>query len=97
MFWSSILAERDVALAAAVSARLGLPAHVDNEANLCAMAELWFGAGRGRSDFAVITIEHGLGMGLAISRTIVENHGGRLWLDASVESGARFGFNIPSI
>jgi signal transduction histidine kinase len=36
-------------------------------------------------------------MGLAISRTIVENHGGRLWLDTSVESGARFVFNIPSI
>ena len=43
------------------------------------------------------TKEDGLGMGLAISRTIVENHGGRLWLDASVEAGARFVFNIPSI
>lgn len=43
------------------------------------------------------TKEDGLGMGLAISRTIVENHGGRLWLDAAVESGARFIFNIPSI
>ena len=43
------------------------------------------------------TKEDGLGMGLAISRTIVENHGGRLWLDAAVESGARFVFNIPSI
>ena len=43
------------------------------------------------------TKQGGLGMGLAISRTIVENHGGRLWLDAAVESGARFVFNIPSI
>ena len=43
------------------------------------------------------TKQDGLGMGLAISRTIVENHGGRLWLDTSVESGARFVFNIPSI
>ncbi len=39
----------------------------------------------------------GLGMGLAISRTIVENHGGRLGLDASAAAGARFVFNIPSI
>ena len=37
----------------------------------------------------------GLGMGLAISRTIVEHHGGALWLDASGPDGARFAFNIP--
>lgn len=37
----------------------------------------------------------GLGMGLAISRSIVENHGGRLWLDPSVEPGACFVFTLP--
>jgi signal transduction histidine kinase len=39
----------------------------------------------------------GLGMGLAISRTIVENHGGRLGLDTAAEAGTRFVFNIPAI
>ena len=33
---------------------------IDNDANLVALAELWFGAGRERSDFAVVTIEHGV-------------------------------------
>ncbi|MCA0188646.1 MAG: GHKL domain-containing protein, partial [Proteobacteria bacterium] len=42
------------------------------------------------------TKQDGLGMGLAISRTIVENHGGRLWLDETVPAGARFVFNIPA-
>lgn len=41
------------------------------------------------------TKRDGLGMGLAISRSIVENHGGRLWLDPLVTDGARFVFNIP--
>jgi PAS domain S-box-containing protein len=41
------------------------------------------------------TKSDGLGMGLAISKTIVENHGGILWLDASSEQGARFAFSIP--
>ncbi|TAH44086.1 MAG: PAS domain S-box protein [Betaproteobacteria bacterium] len=41
------------------------------------------------------TKPEGLGMGLAISRSIVENHGGRLWLDRSRGPGACFSFTIP--
>jgi len=37
----------------------------------------------------------GLGMGLAISRSIVENHGGRLWLERDGSPGACFRFTIP--
>ncbi|MBX3426955.1 MAG: hypothetical protein KF688_14850 [Pirellulales bacterium] len=38
----------------------------------------------------------GLGMGLAICRTIVEAHGGRLWLEANASRGARFVLTIPA-
>ncbi|MBP1806014.1 ROK family protein [Rubellimicrobium aerolatum] len=48
----------------ALAARLRAPVQIDNDANLLALAELWFGAGRALSDFAVVTIEHGVGMGL---------------------------------
>jgi PAS domain S-box-containing protein len=41
------------------------------------------------------TKSDGLGMGLAISRSIVENHGGRLRLVAAAGTGANFTFNIP--
>lgn len=37
----------------------------------------------------------GLGMGLSISRTIVEAHGGRLWATSSRESGTEFHFTLP--
>ena len=70
VLWSSILTERAVPLSTLAGGRLGLPVYVDNDANLCALAELWFGAGRGRSDFAVVTIEHGLGMGLVLNHRI---------------------------
>ena len=57
-------------LAAIATARLGIPVSIDNDANLIAMAELWFGAGRQLSDFAVVTIEHGVGMGFVMNHRI---------------------------
>ncbi len=38
----------------------------------------------------------GLGLGLSICRSIVDRHGGRMWLDADDESGTAFHFTIPA-
>ena len=70
VLWSSVLLDRAVPLAAAAQVRLGLPVFIDNDANLVALAELWFGAGRALSDFAVVTIEHGVGMGFVMNHRI---------------------------
>ncbi len=67
VYWSSVLVERSVPLASIVEARLGLQVTIDNDANLVTLAELWFGAGRSLSDFAVVTIEHGVGMGYVLN------------------------------
>jgi len=39
----------------------------------------------------------GMGMGLAICRSIVERHGGRIRLDDACTTGARFCFTLPAI
>jgi PAS domain S-box-containing protein len=41
------------------------------------------------------TKENGLGMGLAISRSIVEAHGGQLWLELTEGPGSTFCFRLP--
>ncbi len=41
------------------------------------------------------TKPHGIGMGLAISRSIIEAHDGHLWAAAGVAGGATFQFTIP--
>jgi two-component system sensor kinase FixL len=43
------------------------------------------------------TKREGLGMGLPISRSITEAHGGRLWAENNADRGATFYFTVPAM
>lgn len=70
VYWSSSLDERNVDFGAHLARHTPCPIFIDNDANLVAKAEHLFGKGRNVSDFVVITIEHGVGMGIVIDNQI---------------------------
>ncbi|MDD3447146.1 MAG: ATP-binding protein, partial [Zavarzinia sp.] len=43
------------------------------------------------------TKPQGMGVGLSISRSIVDSHGGRIWAEANVPNGTIFRFTLPPI
>ncbi|WP_314176847.1 ROK family transcriptional regulator [Streptomyces winkii] len=57
-------------------ARLGVPVHVDNDANLGALGEQVWGNGRGARDLAYIKVASGVGAGLVINGHIYRGPGG---------------------
>jgi two-component system sensor kinase FixL len=42
----------------------------------------------------ITTKQQGMGVGLSISRTIIEAHGGRIWVEANPAGGAVFRFTL---
>lgn len=80
--WSPILTGAPVDVGALLRQRLTCPIFVDNDANLVTLAELWFGLGREERNFLVVTVEHGVGLGVVID--------GRLYRGAR-GLGAEFG------
>lgn len=65
--WSPSLTERNLPLQDIISAVVEKPVFIDNDANLVAVAEQYFGRGGQFSDFIVVTIESGVGMGIVIN------------------------------
>jgi two-component system, LuxR family, sensor kinase FixL len=45
----------------------------------------------------ITTKSQGLGVGLSISRTIVESHGGRIWVEANPAGGTIFCFSLRAV
>lgn len=56
--------------------RYGVPLFIDNDANLGALAERWWGAGRGVDDFAYVKIATGVGSGHVIRGRIYRGASG---------------------
>jgi len=74
---SAILDWTDFELGPALEYELRVPVRVDNDVNTLAVAERHFGAGRDASDFLLVTIGRGVGLGVVVGGEIYRGaHGG---------------------
>ncbi|MGV6805456.1 MAG: ROK family protein [Ruegeria sp.] len=64
--WSSSITERNVDFNGLLASELPCATFIENDANLVAKAEQLFGLGRGLRNFLVVTIEHGVGLGIVL-------------------------------
>jgi glucokinase len=65
----------DVPLAALASARFGMPVRLDNDANVAALAEWRFGAGRGLRHMVYVTVSTGIGGGVILDGKLMHGRG----------------------
>jgi len=67
---------RDFPLTTNLMKRFGVPAFLDNDANLAGLAEWKFGAGRGHHDVLYLTISTGVGGGVILADRLLQGHHG---------------------
>ncbi|OLO49318.1 ROK family transcriptional regulator [Actinomyces oris] len=68
---ASFLGWRDVPLADMVTEATGLPCVAANDVRAFAYAEAWFGAGREKDPFAMVTLGAGIGCGVVVAGEVV--------------------------
>lgn len=74
--YSPFLEWHEVPLAGVAGTATGLPVTVENDVRALTVAEQWFGAGVGLSDFALVTVGAGIGCGLVVHDRVVSGaHG----------------------
>ena len=84
--WAYALNWKDFPLKARLNERYKLPITVDNDVNLAALGELWFGVGQNAQNMVLITIGSGIGAGIIIDGTLYRG---------STEASGEIGHMIP--
>lgn len=84
-YWVPLYKTEKTSLSQLIGQRLGVEVYVENDANAVTVGQQWFGQGADLDDFLVVTIEHGVGMGIVVD--------GKLYR-GSAGIGAEFGHMV---
>ena len=69
-YWSALYKKGNTTLRDLIQKRLKIQTHIENDANTVTLAQQWFGEGKGVDNFLMVTVEHGVGMGIVVNGQI---------------------------
>jgi predicted NBD/HSP70 family sugar kinase len=75
-YWSPLYRQGNTLLRDLIQGRLNIPTYIENDANTVTLAEQWFGEGMGLDNFLVVTVEHGVGIGIVVNGQIYRGERG---------------------
>jgi predicted NBD/HSP70 family sugar kinase len=75
-YWSPLYERSHAGLRDLIQDRFKIPTYIENDANTVTLAEQWFGQGMGVDNFLVVTVEHGIGMGIVVNGQIYRGERG---------------------
>jgi predicted NBD/HSP70 family sugar kinase len=69
-YWSALYKKGNTTLRDLIQNRFNIKTYIENDANTVTLAQQWFGEGKGVDNFLVVTVEHGVGMGIVVNGQI---------------------------
>jgi len=75
-YWSPLYKGGGASLRDLIQDRLKIATYIENDANTVTLGEQWFGEGMGVDNFLVVTVEHGIGMGIVVNGQIYRGERG---------------------
>ncbi|CAB1065898.1 Xylose-responsive transcription regulator, ROK family [Olavius sp. associated proteobacterium Delta 1] len=69
-YWSALYRKGNTTLRNLIQQRFNIQTYIENDANTVTLAQQWFGEGKGIDNFLVVTVEHGVGMGIVVNGQI---------------------------
>lgn len=67
---------KDVPLASRLAGKFGVPVHLENNIRSMAMAEMWFGQGKGLRNFVCLGVRTGIGAGIVVDGRLLRGEHG---------------------
>jgi len=69
-YWSPLYRKGNTTLRNLIQTRFNIQTLIENDANTVTLAQQWFGEGKEVNNFLMVTVEHGVGMGIVVNGQI---------------------------
>ena len=69
-YWSPLYRKGNTTLRSLIQKCFNIQTFIENDANTVTLAQQWFGEGKGLDNFLMVTVEHGVGMGIVANGQI---------------------------